>query len=119
MKQFNFSNVIAIVAILLCFFAFTTDKKTISKTTISEKEYCVLRVDYYGGMILRAYSNGTSDKFKIKELQVDPKDNSVNANLPVTVKLLTDMKKDGWEVKSNSITGTAVGAIIDQYFLER
>ena len=95
MKQITFSNVVAIVAILLCFYAFVGEKNQSTKT--EEKEYCIMNV-VDGGILecVFSYSDGRYDKIDLKKYA---KENSDANLIKFTTKKLGELNKDGWELK--------------------
>lgn len=92
MKQLNFSNIIAIVAVLLCFYAFSNDRKAVPQQT--EKEFCFMRFDYISASIASSYSDGKYEEEDIKAYLKESKDNHL---LRLSCKRMADMTNNGWD----------------------
>lgn len=117
MKQITFSNVIAVAAILLCFYAFVGEKKESS----IQKEYCILRVNMIMYTMTTTYTDGryeVDDKSSyIKEF----KENSrKHLEMAITEKI-AKLANEGWLLNSEAITGHGNGYTIsnEHYILER
>ena len=106
MKQITFSNIVAVAALLLCFYAFTGEKST--RNQAEEKEYCSMIVRPYRSLLL-TYSDG---KTELVDYTSDK--NDLWGTIPSTKKM-EELSKEGWLfVEAVSIDGSN-----RQYLFER
>jgi|GEM_PF-5739125 len=110
MKQITFSNVVAVVAILLCFYAFAEDKK--SSGTV-EMEYCIMKF-YPGGLKNVVGTNPIfSDGRFVHDMTILPDDPTFLKTINIQINKLI---ADGWVLKQHSLESTSY---TEQFIFER
>src|SRR6218665_1043789 len=113
MKQVTFSNVIAIGAILLCFYSFVGEKQT--SQTADEKEYCIMK--FYPSGYLKSLV-GANLMFSDGRFEHDA---TILSDDPTSLKTINvQIKKltaDGWNLKQHSQLSGSIG--VDQFIFER